>query len=52
LASERTARGESATLIRINVREPLVPAGHVGISQGALAALTAIDQLLSAPRGP
>jgi NAD-dependent SIR2 family protein deacetylase len=44
--SERLADGEGATLIRINVREPLVPAGHLGISQGALSALTAIDEHL------
>jgi NAD-dependent SIR2 family protein deacetylase len=47
MASERAARLESATLVRINLREPNVPAGHVGIAQGALAALTAIDERLS-----
>jgi NAD-dependent SIR2 family protein deacetylase len=50
MTSERVVRRhEKATLIRINVREPLVPAGHVGIAQGALAALTAIDEILGAP---
>jgi NAD-dependent SIR2 family protein deacetylase len=47
MASERTASEPATTLIRINVREPLVPAGHVGIAEGALAALTAIDALLA-----
>jgi NAD-dependent SIR2 family protein deacetylase len=39
--SERLAR--HGTLVRINVREPEVPSGHVGLSMGALAALTALD---------
>lgn len=48
MASERVVRRyEKGTLIRINVREPQVPAGHIGIAQGALAALTAIDQLVA-----
>jgi NAD-dependent SIR2 family protein deacetylase len=50
MASERAAAEPGTTLIRINVREPLVPAGHVGIAQGALAALTAVDEILSARR--
>ena len=49
MTSERVVRRrEKATLIRINVREPLVPAGHIGIAQGALAALTAIDEIAGA----
>jgi len=32
--------------VRINVREPDVYEGHVGLAQGALAALSAIDALL------
>lgn len=62
--SERTARGLSAPLVRINLREPHwgtwaayssaastaasvePPHRHIGVPMGALAALTAIDQLL------
>jgi NAD-dependent SIR2 family protein deacetylase len=36
-------------LIRINPREPAVPAGHIGIAAGALETLEAIDKRLSAP---
>lgn len=38
-----------ATLVRINVREPEVPPGglHVGLALGAMAALTAMDALVS-----
>jgi NAD-dependent SIR2 family protein deacetylase len=32
-------------LVRLNLREPEVPAGHVGVAQCALAALRAIDAL-------
>lgn len=32
-------------LVRINLREPEVPSGHVGLAQGALAALQAIEAL-------
>jgi NAD-dependent SIR2 family protein deacetylase len=46
LESERVARRTGATLVRINVREPQVPAGpHVGLPLGAAAALAAIDRL-------
>jgi NAD-dependent SIR2 family protein deacetylase len=41
--SERLARF-GAALVRINLREPEVPPGHVGIVAGALAALEAIDR--------
>lgn len=47
MTSERAAQRPRTTLVRINVREPQVPDGHVGIAQGALAALTAIDEHLS-----
>jgi NAD-dependent SIR2 family protein deacetylase len=39
--SERLAR-RGAVLIRINVREPEVPSGQIGLATGALAALQAI----------
>jgi NAD-dependent SIR2 family protein deacetylase len=35
-------------LIRVNVREPAVPAGHVGLAMGALEALREIDRRLAA----
>lgn len=41
---EHVASKMRATLIRINVREPQVPAGHFGLAMGALAALQAIDE--------
>ena len=34
------------TLIRINVREPQVPEGQIGIERGALESLTELDLLL------
>ena len=37
------------TLIRINPREPDVPAGHIALPMGALAALRAIDERLGKP---
>lgn len=43
---ERLAARASATLVRINVREPEVPRGQIGIAEGALAALEAIDRAL------
>lgn len=46
MTSERFARALGATLVRINVREPQVPHGHVGLPMGAHAALAAIDALL------
>lgn len=42
LFCERLSRSRGA-LVRINVREPDVPAGGVGLPLGALEALTAID---------
>jgi NAD-dependent SIR2 family protein deacetylase len=43
---EERAASPLATLIRINLREPLVPPRHLGLPIGALAGLRAIDQLL------
>ncbi len=47
--SESIVQRFNATLIRINVREPEVPAGQIGVSMGAEAALTAIDRLIRSP---
>jgi NAD-dependent SIR2 family protein deacetylase len=44
---EALARLAAATLIRINPREPEVPAGHISLAVGALEGLRAIDQFLS-----
>src|SRR5262249_55490295 len=44
---ERLSR-RSASLVRINVREPEVPPGGVGLPTGALAALREIDRALEA----
>ena len=44
--SERAAARFGGTLVRINVREPNTPPGHVGIPMGALDALTRIDSLI------
>ena len=41
--SESVAARTGGTLVRINVREPQVPDGHVGIADGARATLAAID---------
>ena len=45
--SERAAARLGGTLVRINVREPATPPGHVGLAMGALAALTRIQSLLA-----
>jgi NAD-dependent SIR2 family protein deacetylase len=37
-------------LIRINLREPEVPKGHIGLATGALAGLLAIDECLALGR--
>jgi NAD-dependent SIR2 family protein deacetylase len=42
---EQIARSDRATLVRLNVREPTVPSGHVGLAMGALAALEALEAL-------
>jgi NAD-dependent SIR2 family protein deacetylase len=36
-----------ATLIRINLREPAIPPGQIGLAMGALAALHAIDEKMA-----
>jgi NAD-dependent SIR2 family protein deacetylase len=46
--SERAAARLRGTLVRINVREPETPPGHVGLKVGALEALTRIEALLAA----
>jgi hypothetical protein len=46
MASERAVARKGATLVRVNVREPEVPAGHIGIAEGALRALGEIDRRL------
>ncbi|MEW5853720.1 MAG: Sir2 family NAD-dependent protein deacetylase [Myxococcota bacterium] len=43
---EMAARNHDGTLIRINVREPDVPPGGIGLALGALAALRAIDDAM------
>ncbi len=45
--SEQLARQRGATLVRLNVREPEVPEGQIGIAMGALRALREIDGLLA-----
>jgi NAD-dependent SIR2 family protein deacetylase len=49
--SERLAGTGEVVLVRINVREPAVPSGHLGIAAGALEALRAIDAHLARIRG-
>ena len=48
MQSEELVRRLGAKLIRINPREPKVPAGQVGLAAGSLEALGAIDALLRA----
>jgi NAD-dependent SIR2 family protein deacetylase len=43
---EEVADHPERKLIRINLREPEVPDGHIGLATGALAGLRAIDELL------
>jgi NAD-dependent SIR2 family protein deacetylase len=43
---EGVARQAVGTLVRINVREPEVPAGHLGLPAGARDALRAIEERL------
>jgi len=44
---ERVARLCGGTLVRINPREPDVPAGHISLPIGALAALRLVDDSLA-----
>lgn len=48
LSSERVAQRLGGVLVRVNVREPEVPVGHLGIAEGALAALEKLDALVGA----
>jgi NAD-dependent SIR2 family protein deacetylase len=48
---ERIARRCCGTLVRINPREPDVPAGQVSLPLGALGALRALDARLNATTG-
>lgn len=50
LFGERLVRDRRAKLIRINVREPEVPEGQIGLAAGALAALVAIQKHVGARR--
>jgi hypothetical protein len=43
--------GMSGRLVRINLREPEAPGGHIGLAMGALAGLRAIDECLAAAHG-
>ncbi|NUP04901.1 MAG: NAD-dependent deacetylase [Polyangiaceae bacterium] len=49
MTSERLCRLAGARLVRINVREPEVPSGQIGIASGALTALRAIEAVLTPP---
>jgi NAD-dependent SIR2 family protein deacetylase len=44
---EEVADHPQRKLIRINLREPEVPQGHIGLATGALAGLRAIDECLA-----
>jgi NAD-dependent SIR2 family protein deacetylase len=46
LMSEDLVDELGATLVRVNVREPVVPSRHIGLSAGALSVLQDIDRLL------
>lgn len=46
LACENAIGRHNATLIRINLREPEVPAGQISLPMGALEALRALDERL------
>lgn len=50
LQAQRVARELGGLLVRINVREPEVPAAQISIAMGAKAALTAIDERVAAMR--
>ena len=47
MTAERIAANFKAALIRINVREPQVPQGQIGLAMGALEALQKIDVRLN-----
>jgi hypothetical protein len=44
---EHQAARPGRTLVRINLREPSVPPGHIGLARGALDALRTIDAPLT-----
>jgi hypothetical protein len=44
--SEQVLASAKGTLVRINVRQPEVPAGQIGLAVGAREALRAIDEAL------
>jgi NAD-dependent SIR2 family protein deacetylase len=48
ITCQNIARQNRGILVRINPREPDVPAGHVSLPMGALDALRAIDARLNA----
>jgi hypothetical protein len=48
--SEEIALESGGLLVRINVREPEVPEGHVPLPLGALEALRRIEKLLTKNR--
>lgn len=50
LTAERVASRRRGCLIRINLREPEVPLGHIGFAAGALETLSAIDDKLNVSR--
>jgi NAD-dependent SIR2 family protein deacetylase len=45
--SERLVERFGGRLIRINLREPYVPAGHYGLATGALAGIQLLDEAMS-----
>jgi len=51
-AAERAINTVGGTLIRINVREPQVPRGEIGIAAGALETLEAIEERLGSSSKP
>jgi hypothetical protein len=46
MTSESIAARFNASLIRINVREPQVPSGQIGLPMGALEALIKIKNII------
>ncbi|MCP4213330.1 MAG: NAD-dependent deacetylase [bacterium] len=46
MTSESITARQAASLIRINIREPQVPTGQVGLATGAMEAIAEIDSLL------
>ncbi len=48
VTSETLARDLAGTLVRINPREPEVPAGHLSLAMNALDALLALDSRMNA----